>query len=127
MPSFRLPTAGDQAAATDGGGPRLLTQRCLDADDLDRRTRGRIERAMAAMAPEVSRPVGGRCPACARTVEANLHLPTLVVAELRRSAASVIDEVHTIAQAYNWDEAAILALPERRRRAYAQRIRRQAA
>ena len=39
----------------------------------------------------------------------------------------MIDEVHMIAQAYNWDEATILALPERRRQGYAQRIRRQAA
>ena len=85
--AFRLPTAGDQAAARTAAATACSPGSCLGAEDLDRRTRGRIERAMVAMAPEVSRPVGGRCPACARDVEANLHLPSLVVAELRRAGA----------------------------------------
>jgi hypothetical protein len=48
----------------------------------------------------------------------------VVVAELRRMAGAVHDDVDLIARAYHWTEATILALPQDRRRAYAERIRR---
>ena len=78
---------------------------------------------MAAMAPEVSRPIAGRCPACGATVEAPLHVTRLVVGELTRESANLHDDVHLIARAYHWREAEILKLPRRRRQAYAERIR----
>jgi hypothetical protein len=122
---FRLPTAGDQAAVAKLDNPaRGLAERCLDEAARNRRHRGQIERAMAAMAPEVSRPLAGQCPACAAAVEAPLHVTRVVVGELRRAAASVHDDVDLIARAYHWPEATILALPQTRRRAYAERIRR---
>ena len=86
--------------------------------------RARIERVMAAMAPDVSRPIAGDCPACGATVEAPLHVARVVVGELRRAAAAVHDDVDLIARSYHWPEATILALPQDRRRAYAERIRR---
>lgn len=126
--AFRLPTAGDQEATQDRqGGARLLAQSCIEPSGLHPPLRGRIERAMAAMAPEVSRPVAGHCPACGSAVQAGLHLPSLVVAELRRAAAWVIDDVHLLASAYGWTETIILALPGHRRQDYARRIRRLAA
>jgi hypothetical protein len=82
---------------------------------------------MAAMAPEVSRPIAGVCPACDAAVQAPLHVARVVVAELRRMAGAVHDDVDLIARAYHWTEATILALPQDRRRAYAERIRRSAA
>jgi hypothetical protein len=78
---------------------------------------------MAAMAPEVSRPLAGTCPACAAAVEAPLHVARLVVAEFTRESASLHDEVDLIARAYHWAEADILRLPRGRRQAYADRIR----
>jgi hypothetical protein len=122
--AFRLPTAGDQVAVADRPDalPRLV-ERCIDEDDLPTRARRRIERAMAAMAPEVSRPLAGSCPECGETVEAPLHVTRLVVSELTREAATLYDEVDLIAQAYHWPEADILGLPRQRRRAYADRIR----
>jgi hypothetical protein len=120
--SFRLPTAGDQCAVFGrAGAARLLAERCLDPPETGGILRRRIERAMALMAPEVSRLVAGHCPACGAHVRAGLHLPTLVMIELRRAAAGLHDEVHRLASAYHWDEAAILALPQRRRQAYAER------
>ena len=79
---------------------------------------------MSEMAPEISRPVAGRCPACGRAVRAGFSAVRVVVTELVRAAGSVHDEVDLIAQAYHWPEAAILALPQERRRAYAERIQR---
>ena len=75
---------------------------------------------MAVMAPEISRPVVGRCPACDATVRAGLHLPSLVMTELH-------EDVHVLASAYHWKEEAILALPRRRRQDYAMRARRSLA
>jgi hypothetical protein len=126
--AFRLPTAGDQCAALEAArGARLLAEACIDPVGLSGPVRGRIERAMAAMAPEVSRPVAGVCPTCGAAVRAGLHIPALVVAEFRRAAARVAEDVHLIAGAYGWSESAILALPGRRRQDYARRIRRVAA
>jgi hypothetical protein len=48
----------------------------------------------------------------------------LVIGELKRAAAAVHDEVDLIARAYHWPEPLILSLPQPRRRAYAERIRR---
>jgi hypothetical protein len=78
---------------------------------------------MAAMAPEVSRPLAGACPCCESAVEVPLHVARVVIGELRRAAGSVHDDIDLIARAYHWPEAAILALPQDRRRAYAERIR----
>ncbi len=80
---------------------------------------------MAAMAPEVSRPLLGACPECSAVVPAFFHVPTFVVAELRRATATVYDEVHLIASTYHWSEARILAMPRQRRQQYAERIQRQ--
>jgi hypothetical protein len=122
---FRLPTAGDQAAVARLAHPaRLLAERCLDETAFHPRHRARVERAMAAMAPEVSRPITGGCPDCGAAVKAPLHVARVVVGEMRRVAAAVHDEVDLIARAYHWPEAMILALPQSRRRAYAERIRR---
>lgn len=123
--AFRLPTAYDQAAVAGVADPtRALAERCIDPPWPPARVRARIERAMAAMAPEVSRPIAGTCPDCATAVQAPLHVTRVVVGELRRAAGAVHDDVDLIARTYHWPEAAILALPQDRRRAYAERIRR---
>jgi hypothetical protein len=122
--AFRLPTAADQCAVLgQTGAARLLAERCLDPPGMAGALRTRAERAMAVMAPEVSRPVAGRCPACDAGVRAGLHLPALVMAEFRRAAAGLHEEVHLLASTYHWDEAAILALPRSRRQGYAGRVR----
>lgn len=125
--SFRLPTAGDQAAvAGHADALERLAGLCIDAADLPERLSNRIERAMAAIAPEVSRPLTGSCPECGDTVEAPLHVTRLVMNELTREAACLYDEVDLIARAYHWRESDILDLPRPRRRAYVDRIRRAA-
>jgi hypothetical protein len=122
---FRLPTAGDQAAVAGAARPlQRLTDLCLDDIAQQKRHRAPVERAMAVMAPAVSRPIEGHCPSCGARVRAGLSVPRLVVRELARAATTTQDDVDLIARAYHWPESAILALPEDRRRAYAERIRR---
>ncbi len=121
---FRLPTAGDQVAVLRAAHPReKLAELCLDEAARKAPYRARAERAMAAMAPLVSRSLPGACPACKADVLVAFHVAGVVVSEWRRAAATAHDEIDLIARAYHWSEAEILALPQRRRRAYAERIR----
>ena len=125
--SFRLPTAGDQAAAAAAPDPyRHVCDACLDAVAKTPPWRARVEHAMAIMAPLLSRTVSGRCPSCGAEVRAWLSISEIVIAELKRAAGRVHDDVDLIARAYHWPEPHILALPEPRRRAYAERIRKAA-
>ena len=121
---FRLPTAGDQVAVLRAFQPaEELAELCLDKDARRAPHRARIERVMAAMAPLVSRSLPGACPACGADVLVAFHVASVVVSEWRRAAATAHEEIDLIARAYHWSEAAILALPQPRRRAYAERIR----
>jgi hypothetical protein len=123
--AFRLPNVGDLIAAEDDPHPvRALASRTLPTSELPRRLRARIERAMSAMAPELSRIVGGSCPACGAPLRAHLSVARMVLGELRQNAAQLHDEVDLIARNYHWPQLEILALPLTRRRAYVERIRR---
>jgi len=122
---FRLPSLRDQIeVAGKPQAAKLLARRCIDGDKLDARTVARVERAMESMAPSVSRPLAGNCPNCGKPVSVPLHVPHLVVEELQASSTGVHEEIDAIAAAYHWEESAILALPQKRRRAYAETVRR---
>ena len=124
---FRLPVVDDQVKVL--GHPdaaMLLAGRCIEAAHLTARKRGQVERAMETLSPSVSRPLAGKCRDCGESLTMTLHVPKLVMDELRISASGVHEEIHAIASTYHWDEAAILALPQSRRHAYASTIRRQA-
>jgi len=121
---FRLPTAGDQIAVLSTPRPmERIAELCLDPSARKLPQRTRAERAMAEMAPLVSRSLPAACPACKGDVPVAFHVAGLVVGEWRRAASAAHDEIDLIARAYHWSEAEILALPQSRRRAYAERIR----
>jgi hypothetical protein len=125
---FRLPTAGDQVAVLRTARPtEKLAELCLDEAARRAPRRARAERAMAAMAPLVSRCLPGACPACKADVLVAFHVASVVVSEWRRAAATAHEEIDLIARAYHWSEAEILALPQPRRRTYAEHIRSAAA
>ncbi len=124
---FRLPSAEDQIAAHNSeDGVALLAECCL-GPALSPSARRRAETAMAAMAPEVSGPIGGVCPGCGRALDAMFHAPSFVIGEMRRAFTLLGEEVDLIASAYHWQEADILAMPRVRRQTYADRIRRRLA
>lgn len=121
--AFRLPTAGDAAMAEiQADAPARLFAACV-ADDLAPLARRRIERAMARLAPLLSRVIAAQCVACSAVLRAVIHVPSFVIGELSVAAASVFDDVHLLARGYGWHEAEILALPRARRRRYAARLR----
>ena len=121
---FRLPSARDQLlaqASADGAG--RLAELCLGPGPVTPAARAKVERAMAAMAPEVSGPVEGRCPGCGAGLRAMFHAPSFVIGEMRRAFGLLGEEIDLIASSYHWSEAEILAMPRARRQAYAERIR----
>jgi hypothetical protein len=123
--AFRLPTVGDLIAVAVLGRPATrLVALCMDETAQQRGYRARVERAMAAMAPELSRPISDACPSCGAAVQASLSVTRIVVSEMRRAAADLHDEVDLLARAYHWSQADILSLPQDRRHAYAERVRR---
>jgi hypothetical protein len=122
--SFRLPTVEDQLLALRAPNAYgLLEERCIETSHPDRRASASAERAMESMSPTVSRPIDGVCAACGAVLNPQLHVSSLVLDELRASAAGMHREIHTIAATYHWDESAILAMPQVRRMAYADAIR----
>ncbi len=63
-----------------------------------------------------------RCPACGATFAAPFDLEAALLKRLSERTSVLFDEVHRLASAYHWSEAAILALPPHRRREYLRRI-----
>jgi hypothetical protein len=123
-PIFRLPTVGDQLLAVRSPNPYgLLEERCIESGQRDRRATASAERAMESMSPTVSRPIDGICAACGAGLNPQLHVASLVLDELRASAAGVHREIHAIAATYHWEESVILAMPQLRRLAYTDSIR----
>jgi hypothetical protein len=130
--SFRLPD-GDDLLAIDGyADPEaVLVGRCLRPPEIDRsRTRawrGRVERAMEAMAPTLSSDLTATCPECGTAIAVRFDVLPFVLTELRSHALWVYDDVHRIAGRYGWSEDEILNLPRTRRVRYAELIRDEAA
>ncbi len=63
------------------------------------------------------------CPMCARTSPEPLDLPAFFWAELEAAAKRLLHEIHTLATAYGWSEAEILALSDARRATYLEMVR----
>ena len=121
---FRLPTVSDQVLALRSPNPYVFLKRvCIESPPSAHRISRSIERSMEAMSPAISRPIEGVCAACAAVLTMQLHVPSLVLHELRASAAGIYREVNAIAATYHWDESAILAIPQLRRQAYTETIR----
>jgi hypothetical protein len=121
---FRLPTISDQILALRSPEPyAFLKQQCMELRLSTQRVSSSIERTMETMSPPISQPIEGVCAACGATLGAQLHVPSLVLHELRASAAGIYREVHAIAATFHWDESAILAIPQLRRQAYTETIR----
>jgi hypothetical protein len=119
---FRLPQIADILAVQASPQPAAALNRlCLPT--VPPKNRRRLERLIGRLAPRLTGPVGGACPACQTSLTAWFDVPAFVMTELRRLAAGIYAEVHLIAAGYSWTEPAILALPGARRRAYAGLLR----
>jgi hypothetical protein len=122
----RLPTAEDLAAWAAEPGLELdesaMLRRLVVGGSPGRAEVAAIEAALAAADPLVDFRVDFGCPECQAMQRAACDLEGLALARLEGAQARLLDEVHRLARAYHWSEAAILSLPAWRRRAYLARL-----
>ena len=124
---LRVPTGADQSAlagvADSRDALRALLRRCIvegahagvEVDALSPEDIAAIDTALEAVAPEVSTNAEAPCPECARVNRVKLDPYTCLS---RSGTQDIYEQVHTLAGYYHWSEAAILALPQGRRRRY---------
>lgn len=137
--SFRLPTSRDLAciaiqAKTGDAAPQLLNL-CL----VSREAGNDLEDAGAAMewSEEELEAIGNRlaqadplaeilldfkCPVCQESFEEALDLASFFWSELEGRARRLLFDVHSLASAYGWSEAEILALSQPRRNFYLRQV-----
>jgi hypothetical protein len=124
-----IPTPDAAAPDAEGIGAALLW-RCLlsvqrDGVDVDfsarplprALVRALVER-LGAADPGAETLLSLACPACAYRWQSVLDVASFFWDELATRARRLLREVHTLARAYGWREAEILALPGRRRQSY---------
>jgi hypothetical protein len=116
---FRLPTTADLLAVvrTDDA-EQLLAERCVRPSGQRPSVLRRLQNAMSSMAPNLCEELEGTCPECGTVIRLQFDPQKYVLSELRTDASSIHEDVHTLAFAYHWHEADILALPRRRRTLY---------
>lgn len=133
---FRLPDSLDLLAVenfNDGDlAKSLLLQRCiLEAHGPDDEiTADRLPaKVIEAMALEMERadPHGIirfdlSCPSCGNEWQVNFDIVSFFWIEIDAWAKRVLREVHTLASAYGWSEAEILAMSPRRRGIYLEMV-----
>lgn len=132
--TFRLPDSRDLAALRDpASGQQTLLARCL----LDIR-RGDQAVSLAALPPAVLAEVVAQmgradpqadvqldlaCPSCGHRWLAPFDIVVFFWREIEVWAGRTLRDVHTLASAYGWHEADILALTPQRRQIYLELVR----
>lgn len=129
---FRLPNSDDIAVAvacedTDMGR-RLLAERCvlhassngaeLPRCDLPAAVLDSLANRMGECAGEADLLLDFACPACRHRWQAIFDVVAFFWTEIAAHAKRVLSEVHTLACAYGWREADILAMSAKRRQHY---------
>jgi len=88
---------------------------------------GPLADALAESDPLTVLQLQAECPDCDHANVIDFDLEGWLLALLADEQQHLIDDVHRLAGAYHWSEAAICALPRWRRRAYLARIERETA
>lgn len=134
--SFRLPNSQDLAPlgaqADASSSKRALLERCLlsarlkgqdiPADQLPEEMAIAISRRMAETDPQADVQLALTCPHCEQRWHAPLDVASFLWSEVHAWALRLLRDVHTLASAYGWREAEILALSPWRRQAYLELI-----
>lgn len=129
---FRVPTGRDLASLAGTASVEDLATSLLRRCAIDpppgtdaAQLAGLLDRAESVLEeadPLADMALGFRCHACQHAWTASLDLGAFLWEEIDACAARLLDEVHTLAAAYGWSEAAILELSEARRAAYLERV-----
>lgn len=130
--AFRLPSSADLLALEScGDAPTAratLLERCvLSADSggtpcdphaLPESAQAAIAEAMAQLDPQADLQLSFHCPECDTAWQPVFDIAAYMWQELNAWVLRLLRDVDTLAQAYHWSEAEILALSPRRRQAY---------
>lgn len=131
--AFRLADSRDLLALTaraGGGDPRrVLLARCVTdaqgpdgtavpADALPEPVVAAVARRMADADPQAQIDLALACPTCGHGWTAAFDIVRFLLHELHVWAKRLLRDIHTLASAYGWSEAEILALSPARRRIY---------
>jgi len=134
--SFRLPNSLDLAATEDqrditAARDRLL-ERCLlvvrhngeetSTDQLPTSVVDTIIERMVQADPQADVQLALTCSACSHQWQAIFDIASFFWSEIDAWAHHLLREVHTLAYAYGWREADILAMSPRRRQLYVERL-----
>ncbi len=125
---FRRPTSRDLATLVDADDVDAAAQALLERLALDgvrawsTEERSAIEAALDAADPLAHVTLELACAQCAHQWPAPLDIGSSLWDELAVMAEQLLDDVHTLAGAYGWSEAEILALPPARRQRYIARV-----
>jgi len=129
---FRLPDSLDLVAIAGCGsaeaGRELLLERCVLSAErngepvavggLPADVCAAVSRAMADADPQADMRLALSCPSCGHPWEAIFDIAGFFWSELQAWAWRTLRQVHTLASAYGWSEAEILALSPWRRQCY---------
>lgn len=129
---FRLLDSRDLLALENCGDAEaaraLLLERCVfdarsgdeahEPRSLPHELQAEIAQAMAQADPQADLQLAFRCPDCGHEWQPLFDIARFLWQELHAWALHMLREVDTLAQAYHWAEADILALSPRRRQAY---------
>lgn len=132
----RLPDSRDLAAAAQAADEHeardALVQRCLieatyegqpvAPHELPDTLLRQLSDAMSAADPQANTELVLECPACAHRWNEPFDVGSYLLDALEQWAERCLDQVHTLAQAYGWTEAQILALSPSRRARYIERV-----
>lgn len=130
---FRAPNSLDLAAADGADLPRrVLLERCITSAfqnggpispaALPDTLANQVIRLMAECDPGADIQFALICPACGHGWSAQFDIAAYFWEEIEAWARRALREVHTLALAYGWSEAEILALSPRRRRIYLEMV-----
>lgn len=125
---YRRPTTRDLAALVgrldvDDAAAVLLQRLALDgAAVLTPEQRAAVEAALDAADPLAHVALDVVCEHCQHGFSAPLDIAVSLWDDLAAQAERVVDDVHTLAGAYGWNETEILAMSAARRALYKQRV-----
>lgn len=92
--------------------------RLLASDELPASVLAALSERLAEIDPAADLRFSLNCPACKQGWEENFDIVSFFWRELEAWSARILREVHTLASAYGWSEAEIVALSPARRRLY---------
>jgi len=130
---FRLPTGGDQEAASSlacadpQAGVELLLRRCVehvlaDGDQpittIPPSVASELPTLMARLDPQAEVMLNLVCPVCSYAFSTLFDTATYFFQEVSSRMMHLYREVHFLAWHYHWSEAEILAMTGRKRRLY---------